>query len=287
MMSETHTEAGAVPSETVRAFLNAARDGYVDTAETRFNDDGSARIVLTHTHQGAFRSVSKLARRFGFIPEGNRDAGGQTFRHISGTTPTLNVQYHADRYNVVMVGNSEYTGPLPYDPSPLKSAVTLDEAVDAVTERREGEDYRDDVEYRVQSCETQEPIAVEDEREDDGDEDAPDVLETDITTLDEGDSVNYLGGVGTVEKTGTPERFCADCEGMVQMAHVHVSATFRLDVYRCPHCGGRGVVRHLAGTPDKSGVVRLSRDAEDARLMELREDGVPAWVSEREDGSDV
>lgn len=155
-------ETGGVPDSVVDGFLNAVADGYVDADASEFHDDGTARIVLTHTHQGAFKATANAARRFGLIPDGsNKGAGGQRWRHISGTTPTIRVEYEPERYNVVMVDNPDYRGDLPYDPHPVKAAVRFFDAVEHAEHAREN--YRDDVEYRVQLCETQELIPREDE----------------------------------------------------------------------------------------------------------------------------
>lgn len=165
MMSDTTDTNGAeIPASTVQQFLNAARDSYVDTTETRFHDDGAARIVLTHTHQGAFRSAARTARRFGLIADGsNTDAAGQQFQHLSGTTPTLRVAYDPDAFNVVMVKDGEVLNP------PLATGLDLADALDRVQRKRDDEKSREDVEFRVQHAATQD---LREDGDDEGGEDS-------------------------------------------------------------------------------------------------------------------
>lgn len=112
-------------------------------------------------------------------------------------------------------------------------------------------------------------------------------LNTNVSDLDEGETFALLGNDATITSTRHVEQFCADCNGMAQMPHVTAKALdgdVTIKLRQCPHCDGLGytltMVRGGNGV-HRGGIMRLTRDEEDDRLLALRDEGHDVWLDSR------
>lgn len=125
--------------------------------------------------------------------------------------------------------------------------------------------------------------------QDEQDDDDGDAGAGKVAALTEGQTVTVMERSATITTTSRREQFCADCDGMARMPRAIADVDgvdMQFHISQCPHCSGIGHEVHaVRGGKDapRFGVVALTHDEEDERLLALRAEGTPVWLENRAD----